>query len=160
VDLIVFMYGGNDMQRGYVDLKESMQPYYDEYGEAIDKYRAGKPGLPCLIMSLIDHGERGPGGEIRSRKYGAVLAQAQRKVAKDKGCGFFDTYHAGGGEGTAARWFRARPRLLSPDLGHPSTFGHELIANMLTDALLYGYQEFREKMAGEPFLELKEARDD
>lgn len=154
VDLIVFMYGGNDMQRGYVDLKESMQPYYDEYGEAIQKYKAGKPGISCLVMTLSDHGERSPNGEIRSRGYAAVLAEAQRKIAKDNDCGFFDTYHAIGGKGTAARWFRARPSLLSPDLGHPTPFGHELIANLLTDALLNGYESYRDKMVGKALPEL------
>jgi hypothetical protein len=42
LDLMVFMYGGNDMERGYVDLRESMDPYYEEFGEVIDKFRAGK----------------------------------------------------------------------------------------------------------------------
>ena len=155
VDLIVFMYGGNDMQRGYVDLKESMQPYYDEYAEVIRKYTAGKPGLPCLIMSVTDHGKRNQWEAIESVKFGKVLADAQREVAKRTGCGFFDTYEATGGVGTAARWYKANPRLLSPDLGHPNGLGHQLIAGLVTNALLYGYEEYRSKMVGAPFPELE-----
>lgn len=154
VDLLVFMYGGNDMERGYVDLVESMDPYYDEYGEAIQKYRAGKPGLSCLVMSLTDHGKRETSGAITSRAYAGVLSRAQRKIAADNGCGFFDTYQATGGPGTAARWFRARPQLLSPDLGHPSPFGHDLIASLVTQALLHGYESYRERMVGKPLEEL------
>lgn len=154
VDLIVFMYGGNDMERGYVDLSESMQPYYDEYAEAIQKYRAGKPALSCLVMSLTDHGKREENGAITSRAYAGVLSRAQRKIAADNGCGFFDTYQATGGPGTAARWFRARPQLLSPDLGHPSPFGHDLVASLVTQALLYGYEDYRQRMVGKPLEEL------
>jgi hypothetical protein len=148
------MYGGNDMERGYVDLSESMQPYYDEYGEAIQKYRADKPGLSCLVMSLTDHGKRETSGAITSRAYAGVLSRAQRKIAADNGCGFFDTYQATGGPGTAARWFRARPQLLSPDLGHPSPFGHDLVASLVTQALLYGYEDYRQRMVGKPLEEL------
>jgi hypothetical protein len=58
LDLVVLMFGGNDMQRDYVDLKESMEPYYAEYAEVVARLKAGKPGTSCLVMSLIDHGKR------------------------------------------------------------------------------------------------------
>jgi hypothetical protein len=84
------------------------------------------------------------------------LVEAQREVARQNGCGFFDIYQATGGEGTAARWFRARPRLISPDLGHPTEFGHELIAGLIADAILAGYEQYRARMQGKPLPELGE----
>lgn len=154
LDLVVFTFGGNDLQRNYVDLRDSMEPYYEEYGEVLRKFRAAKSDLPCLIMSLTDHGKRVANGEIVSVAFGKRLAQAQREVARRNGCAFFDTYEAIGGTGTAARWFRARPRLISPDLGHPNGLGHELIAGLVANALLYGYQDYRLRSAGKPFPEL------
>jgi lysophospholipase L1-like esterase len=153
-DLIAFMLGGNDLERNYVDLKESMQPYYDEYRDVLRIFRAGKPELACLIISPIDHGRRLPNGDIVPKSFLKPLVEAQREVARQNGCAFFDTYRATGGEGTAARWFRARPRLISPDLGHPTEFGHEVIAGLIADAILSGYEQYRARMQGKPLPEL------
>ncbi|HLV66807.1 MAG TPA: GDSL-type esterase/lipase family protein [Polyangiaceae bacterium] len=157
LDLVVFMYGGNDLFRAS-ELRRSMEPYYKEYGEVLEKFRAAKPDLACLVMSVTDHGERAPDGTIVSRKFTKVLANAQREVARRHGCAFFDTYEAMGGEGTVARWFRARPRLMYHDLGHPTGAGHEVIAGLFTNALLHAYEEYRTRMAGQPLPELTERR--
>ena len=154
LDLMVFMFGGNDLERNYVDLKESMQPYYDEFGDVLRHFRAGKPEAACLIMSVTDHGKFAADGSIESRKFVPVLVNAQREVARQNGCGFFNTYEAMGGHGSAARWYRARPRLISPDLGHPNGLGHEVIAGLLGNAILYGYEEYRARMQGKPLPEL------
>lgn len=154
LDLIAFMFGGNDMERDYVDLKESMRPYLDEYGDVVRRYRAGKPEAACLIMSVTDHGKRTADDKIESRKFAQVLSKAQREVARENGCGFFDTYEAMGGRGSVARWFRARPRLISSDLGHPTGSGHEVIAGLLVNALLHGYEDYRMRMEGKPLPEL------
>ncbi|HEX5100908.1 MAG TPA: GDSL-type esterase/lipase family protein [Polyangiaceae bacterium] len=155
LDLVVLMFGGNDMERNYVDLKESMEPYYEEYLEVLDHLRAGKPGLPCLVMSLLDHGKRLPDGSIASRSFVKTLVAAQAEIARRAGCGFFDTFKATGGEGTAARWFRASPRLVAPDLGHPTGLGHELIAELLVRALLDAYADYRHRITGQPLAELE-----
>lgn len=152
-DLLVFMFGGNDMQRNYVDLKESMEPYFEEFGDVIEHFRAGKPEASCLIMSVLDHGKRS-GDHIASIPFAGELARAQGEVARRNGCAFFDTYEATGGEGTAARWYRSKPRLISADLGHPNPLGHKVIADLVVDAILYGYQEYREQNEGKPLEEL------
>jgi lysophospholipase L1-like esterase len=148
LDLMVFMFGGNDMERKYVDLKGSMQPYYEEYGDVLKHFRAGRPGAACLIMSLTDHGVRTPDDRIVSRPFTKELVDAQREIARHNGCAFFNTYEATGGEGTAARWHRAG--LIAPDLGHPTGAGHEVIGGLLVNAILHGYEEYRARMEGEP----------
>jgi lysophospholipase L1-like esterase len=155
LDLLVFMFGGNDMQRNYVDLRESMQPYYDEFGEVVRLFRGANTKLPCLILSVTDHGERKEDDTIVSRPFAKELARAQREVARQNGCGFFDTYEAMGGEGSVARWYRSSPRLISPDLGHPNALGHEVIAGLLSNAILHGYEEYRTRMEGKPLPELE-----
>jgi lysophospholipase L1-like esterase len=150
LDLIAFQFGGNDLARKYVDLKDSMQPYYDEYGEVVRKFRAGRPEASCLILSVIDHGERKADDRIVTKSFVKTLVQAQREVARQNGCAFFDTFEAMGGEGTAARWYRSNPRMMAPDLGHPTGTGHEVLAGLISHALLYDYDQFRERMAGKP----------
>jgi len=150
LDLVAFQFGGNDLARKYVDLKDSMQPYYDEYGEVVRKFRAGRPEASCLILSVIDHGERKADDSIVTKSFVKPLVSAQREVARQNGCAFFDTFEAMGGTGSAARWYRSNPRMMAPDLGHPTGTGHEVLAGLISHALLYGYDQFRERMAGKP----------
>ncbi len=155
LDLLVFLFGGNDMERNWVDLKQSMKPYYEEFADVLERFRAGKPQAACLILSVTDHGERTEYDEIVSRPFAKELAAAQREVARQNGCGFFNTYEAMGGEGSVARWYRASPRLISPDLGHPTGAGHEVIGGLVSNAILHGYEAFRRRMQGQPFPELR-----
>jgi lysophospholipase L1-like esterase len=157
LDLLVFLFGGNDMERNWVDLKQSMQPYYDEFSDVLQRFRAGKPELACLILSVTDHGERTEQDDIVSRPFAKKLAAAQGEIARQNGCGFFNTYEAMGGEGSVARWFRSSPRLISPDLGHPTGAGHEVIGGLVANAILHGYESFRKRMQGKPFPELEVA---
>ncbi|GEM_PF-443153 len=149
LDLLVFMFGGNDMARERGVLRETMAPLETEYRAAIERMRAGKPGIACVVMAPVDHGERAKGG-IVSRSVVPRMVEAQRRVAEEEGCAFFDTWTAMGGDGSAARWFRSDPRLLSGDLAHPTLAGHNVIGSMFYDALMRGYDDFRRDQAGKP----------
>lgn len=149
-DLLVFMLGGNDVQREKMDLYRTMQPYEDEYTNVIRKYRAGKPEASCLIMSLTDHGERVGRSGIQTRRIVPKLVASQRKVAEAEGCAFFDTFQAMGGDGSIGRWYYANPRLAGADFAHPTSAGHEVIADLLVRSLMQAYGEFRTQMVGKP----------
>jgi lysophospholipase L1-like esterase len=149
IDLMVFIFGGNDVQREFGDLKADMLPYEREYERVLRKFRAGRPEASCLVMSLIDHGARSEGG-VRTRPIVPRLVASQRKVATEVGCAFFDTFHAMGGNGSIARWLRARPQLAAPDFSHPTLAGQGVIATLLYRALMHEYAAFRRKNVGAP----------
>lgn len=136
-NLAVFMFGGNDMGR-----KIKMSTYAEEYSEVIQLFRDARPEMDCLIMAPLDHGERS-GQRIISRPVVPKMVEAMRGVAKAKGCAFFDTFSAMGGNGSAGRWFRRTPRLVSGDLGHATSKGHQVIGELLYRALIEGYVKFR-----------------
>ncbi|MBL8972697.1 MAG: hypothetical protein JNK56_19055, partial [Myxococcales bacterium] len=92
-DLVVFMFGGNDM-----NTQGTMAKYREEFTEVIRLFRAAKP-LPCLVMAPLDHGER-DGARIVTRPIVSKIVNAQREVAKAEGCAFFDTFAAMGGDGS------------------------------------------------------------
>jgi lysophospholipase L1-like esterase len=150
---MVFMFGGNDVQREYDDLKTDMTPYENEYSRVIAKFRAGRPQASCMIMSLIDHASRRQGG-ILTRGIVPRLVASQRKVALAQGCAFFDTFQAMGGPNSIARWFRARPQLAAPDFSHPTAAGQSVIAALLYRALMHEYAEYRRRNTGNPLPEL------
>ncbi len=149
-DMLVFMLGGNDVQREKMDLYRTMLPYEEEYTRVIQKFRAGKPEASCLIMSLTDHGERVGRAGIRTRRIVPKMVQSQRRVAEAQGCAFFNTFEAMGGDGSIGRWYHANPRLAGADFSHPTSAGHEVIAELLVRSLLQGYADFRERVAGQP----------
>ena len=149
VDLMVFMFGGNDLSREKGDLAKNTDPYEQEYARVIRKFRAGKPEANCLIMSLTDHAIK-VNGAIVSRNIVARLAEAQRKVAQQEGCAFYDTFEAMGGLGTIERWRKASPPLASPDLRHPTVSGQRHVAHELYRALMHAYAAYRKRVEGTP----------
>jgi len=149
IDLMVFMFGGNDVQREQGDLKNDMAPYEREYTRVVRKFKAGRPEASCMIMSLIDHATRAEGA-VRTRGIVPRLVASQRKVALQEGCAFFDTFTAMGGMNAFARWLRARPQLGAPDLNHPTYAGQGVIATLVYRALMQRYAEYRRSNAGAP----------
>jgi hypothetical protein len=78
------------------------------------------------------------------------LVGAQRRVAEEEGCAFFNTFEAMGGMNAIERWFSAKPRLAAADFIHPTAAGQAVIATMAYRALMKGYAEFRKEHAGKP----------
>jgi lysophospholipase L1-like esterase len=150
VDLLSFILGGNDVQREKMDLVHNTTRYEEEYTRVIRKFRKGRPQASCLVLSLVDHGERIGPREIRTRAIVPRLVQAQRKVALAEGCAFFDTFQAMGGDGSVARWYRATPPLVGADFAHPTQAGHEVIAALFHKSLMYAYAKYREEQLGQP----------
>jgi lysophospholipase L1-like esterase len=143
-NLVVFMFGGNDM-----NTQGTMQKYREEYTAVIRLFRAAKEPMACLVMAPLDHGER-EGSRIISRPIVTKLVDAQREVAKAEGCAFFDTYEAMGGDGSMGRWVRSSPALGSGDLSHLTHHGHKVVGGMLYRALVAGYVDYRKRMVGTP----------
>ncbi len=148
VDLMVFMFGGNDVQRDFDDPERGMEPYEREYERVISKFRRGRPRADCLVMSLIDHGER-VGKNIVTRPVVPRLVSAQRRVAEQMGCAFFNTFRAMGGRDSIGRWYHARPQLGAGDFSHPTAAGQGVIANLVYRALMKEYAAFRRRSEGE-----------
>jgi lysophospholipase L1-like esterase len=119
-----------------------MSSYADEYRAVIAKVKQAKPDAACIVMAPLDHGER-QGAQIVSRDVVPRMVEAQRKAAQDSGCAFFDTFEAMGGDGSAGRWYKRSPRLMSGDLGHATASGHQVIGELFYRALLRAYIEYR-----------------
>lgn len=145
--LLVYSFGGNDMTRAA--LLEDMQAYEDEYAEVVRNGKRARPEAACMILSVVDHGER-KGKQISTRPIVPLMVQAQRAVALREGCAFFDLFAAMGGEGSMGRWYRSTPPLGSPDLSHPTAAGHKVIGELVYRALMQGYGEFRARVEGQP----------
>lgn len=139
--LVIINYGTNESQfSGLIDNLEK------ELKLAIEHVRTADPHVPILIMSPMDRGERA-GGDIHTMGTIPQIVAIQRRVAEETHCAFFDTYDAMGGAGTVGRWYATQPRLMTADLIHPTPQGAAIVANLLIDNLLVGYDHWKKAHA-------------
>jgi len=130
-DLVVINYGANEADfADYVN-----KQYESELRAAIKRVRGALPEASILVMSPMDRGHR-VGHEIETMPTIPRIVEIQRRVARETGCGFFDTFSAMGGGGTMARWYTQSPRLVSADLIHPYPAGGKIIAEIFVKELL------------------------
>ena len=115
--------------------------YRRHYRGILRRYQDANPGMSCLVMSILDKGER-DGGRIRTRARVPRMVQVQREIALAEGCAFFDTYEAMGGEGTMRRWYSNSPRLVTADLGHLTASGSRVMGTLVYRALMKGFDDW------------------
>lgn len=138
-DLVIIGYGTNESQFE----KLPMAQYELDTKEAIRRIRMALPSASIMILGPMDRGARAPGGGIVTRPMIPKLIGYQRRIAAETGCAFFDEFTAMGGEGTAARWCDARPRLMGGDFTHPTAQGSEIVGTLLYDAIIRALEEYK-----------------
>jgi lysophospholipase L1-like esterase len=137
--LIVVNYGSNESSFAAFVHKQ----YAAELRLAIQRLRQAAPGVPILVMSPMDRGERSGLNDIQTMSTIPEIVAIQRQVAAETHCAFFDTYNAMGGNGTMARWFAATPRLVTADFLHPTPQGASIVAGLFVDQLGLGYNRWK-----------------
>lgn len=142
-DLVILAYGANESE--YENWP--MEQYEKDTREVVRRIRTALPKASIMFVAPMDRGQRGRGGTIITRPMIPKLVAAQRRLAAETGCAFFDTFTAMGGEGTVARWREARPRLMGGDYLHPTAEGAEIVGALLSDALLKAYETHKLKTA-------------
>jgi len=137
-DLVIVNYGTNEADfASFID-----HGYEKDLREAVRRIRTALPDTSILLMSPMDRGQHS-GAEIETMPTIPRLVDIQRRVAGETGCGFFDTFHAMGGEGTMARWYTGQPRLVSADLIHPIPAGGKMIAVIFARELAAGLNRYK-----------------
>jgi lysophospholipase L1-like esterase len=137
--LVVINYGSNESSFGTFVHKQ----YPAELRLAIQRVRQAAPGVPILIMSPMDRGERSGLNDIETMSTIPEIVAIQRQVAAETHCAFFDSYDAMGGDGTMARWYVAIPRLVTADFLHPTPQGATIVAGLFVDQLGLGYNRWK-----------------
>lgn len=138
-DLVILNYGTNES--GYAGIPG---PRYErEYGDVVSRVRRALPLASVLVMAPMDRGLRDESGQVVSYPSIPRIVASQRRVARENGCAFFDTFSAMGGEGTMARWYDAEPRLVTGDFTHTTKTGSDRVARLLVAALTRAYLAWR-----------------
>lgn len=138
---VLFQYGANAS-----DLRNLSERWYRRrVKKVLARLGRARPRISCLVVGPVDRGY----SWYRSKKSRPIMRRItrwQRAVALANGCAFWDSLSAQGGDGTARRWFRAKPSLIWHDLTHLTPDGAALVGRLLAQALLRAYDRFRKKL--------------
>jgi lysophospholipase L1-like esterase len=134
--LVVFQYGTNESDLAHLDRDQ----YERALGNLLDELATAASGASILVVAPLDRAEPREGRLVTKRVIVDLVA-IQRRVALAHGAAFWSTFDAMGGEGSMARWVKARPQLAGGDLTHPTPRGAEVLGDLLSDAIVRAYEQ-------------------
>jgi len=140
--LVILEFGLNESADGF---GYPMERYRETSITVMNKIRAALPNAACLVIAPNDVARK-EGTILKSAAIMPLLIKAQREVAAEVGCAFFDTHGAMGGPGSMPTWVGRG--LGQPDLVHPSTMGADVIGTWVFRALMDAYEPFRAGQGG------------
>lgn len=146
-DFVVLEYGTNEgNQRSFSDTA-----YAADLRAALGNLRRVLPAAQCLLVGPTDRGvlvrhSKGKGKRkakpakpdlLHYARIHRQIADIQREVGKEFGCGFWDWQGAMGGPGGAYRWLYRSPRLMAKDLIHLTMPGYQQSAREFARAVRF-----------------------
>ena len=133
-NLVILAYGTNAVG----DDHEPISRFRAGWRQVLERVRTAAPQAACLIVGTTDRPTKpDEDGRRFHRPRIDLVNEAQREVAAEYGCGFWDAFAAMGGRGSMLRWVEAG--LAGADHVHLTRAGYELKAKRLIAALLEGY---------------------
>ncbi len=135
-DLIILEYGINAMSTGQTDFSA----YAQHIGKVIEHLRDCYPNSDILLMGIGDRGEK-RNGVVKTMKNVPNMIKAQRGLAMESKCLFWDTREAMGGEDAAAKWANNKPAYVNKDYIHLSYQGGRVLANEFVKSLIHAINE-------------------
>ena len=137
--LIAFTYGANESGDAFA---YPMDKYEETARAVLKQARQALPRASCLLVGPMDAADK-KGDAFVSRPVIPAINEIQRKLAKELGCGFFDTWSAMGGYGSMGVWIQRG--LGGADLVHPTSVGAEVLGGWVHKALMQGYAAWQAK---------------
>lgn len=135
--LVVLAFGGNEAGDG----PSSVERVQSVYTRVIRRMRRGASEASCLVLAPLDQARRDDRGRVQTMPAVPIIVEGQKRAAIAEGCAFFNTFSAMGGNGSMAKWLRARPQLASSDLRHATPLGYEVIGTLVYKALMAAFQK-------------------
>ncbi|MDA3910023.1 MAG: GDSL-type esterase/lipase family protein [Bacteroidales bacterium] len=101
-----------------------------------------RPDLPVIVVGISDMSKK-DGTEYVSYEAVSKIRDAQKNAAMNAGFAFWDMYEAMGGENSMPSWVWADPPLANTDFTHFNVKGAKIISNMLYNALMLEYRDYK-----------------
>lgn len=134
-DLVILAYGTNESG----DDEQPIATYEANMRQVVERVQRTVPLASCLLVGPSDRPvmNRDRTGTMRLRTLEIIAAQ--RRVARDYGCGFFDLVAWGGGPMHMMEWSAAEPAWALRDHVHFTPRAYRRLGEVITNALLQTY---------------------
>lgn len=133
-DLWTLFYGTNEAN----DTHQAMADYVENLRLVIARFQMAAPEASCVLLGPGDFPKQS-GDSWIPRPRVAQIVEAQRKIAYEMGCGFWDGVAFMGGTGSMHTWATSRPQMASSDHIHFTRRGYVRIGMAFMDALMADY---------------------
>ncbi|MBC8073720.1 MAG: hypothetical protein IAG13_35695, partial [Deltaproteobacteria bacterium] len=134
-ELWVLAYGANEC----MDEDEPIETYRENLAAVIDRFARAVPEASCVLVGPVDFPVELEDGVWTPRARLEQIISAQRELAAEHGCGFFDTQAMMGGVGTMDAWVTGE--LAKGDHLHFTKLGYTHLGRVLADALMRDYDD-------------------
>lgn len=134
-DMVILAYGANEA----VDEDEPMTEYQANLRSVILNIRSTTPDAGCLMVGPVDFRQQTAEGRWVERPRINAIIRAQRAVAVETQCGFWDARAWMGEPEGMNRWVEESPALAKTDHLHLTTRGYLYLGRDLTDAIMSTY---------------------
>lgn len=144
-DLLILHYGPN-----VVSPKVHNYAYYTQgMGRVITRLKEVFPQTPILIVGAGDRAYKNSQGVLQTLPAVKYLVQYQRAMAIENRVAFWNLFEAMGGDESIVKMAQSRPSQANLDYTHINFRGGKYLAQHFFDALVYGQQQYENKMSYE-----------
>lgn len=133
-ELLVLAYGTNEANSGI-----SRARYAERLREVLTRLQEAAPQADCLLVGPGDFPKKGEDGVYGPRESTTYILEAQREVALEHGCAFWDLREFMGGELSMNDWVAATPSMARGDHIHFTRRGYVRLGMGLVDAMMAGF---------------------
>lgn len=136
-NLFIFSYGNNETDDSHL----TSDQHVAHFEAMLTRFRTHFPTSACLVVSPSDRLLPDANGVLVTPPLITILRDAQRRVAHEQGCAFFDSLAWQGGPGAMARWRDQSPPLARQDGIHFTELGYRLFGAQLVRSLVAAVSE-------------------
>ncbi|MEM6290450.1 MAG: GDSL-type esterase/lipase family protein [Myxococcota bacterium] len=133
-DLITLAYGTNEANSGI-----SRERYATRLRDVLTRLKTAAPQADCLLVGPGDFPKKGAEGVYGPRESTSYILEAQREVALEMGCAFWDLRAFMGGEMAMVDWATATPAMAKKDHIHFTRRGYVRVGMGIVDAMMAGF---------------------
>ena len=135
-DLISLSYGNNEGD----DVHLTTEQHIEQFRSVVRRIRADFPRVSCLVIGPTDRQLMTEDGAYETPVLIGALAAAQRQIAGEEGCAFFDTMAWQCGEGAVDRWLACEPPFQRDDRIHLMEPAYRRLGTSVLRALIHAMQ--------------------
>ncbi|MBL4686567.1 MAG: hypothetical protein JKY37_18370 [Nannocystaceae bacterium] len=131
-DLVMLAYGTNEATDSHADIAV----YEADMREVMEKLGRVAPGASCIIIGGGDFPRKLDDGAWGVRPRVGQIRRAQREIAREYSCAFWDLHAFMGGDLSMTRWANANPSMAKGDHIHFTKRGYARMGMGLVDAIM------------------------